>query len=244
MAIRRTRLAALAVAVLVVIGAALVWGGSRPAGPKPALGLMTSLPIYWPESLSVNEALDQAAEQHWIRTELEKTYRLEPLDTLDAAQLRPLKALLLAQPRPLSPQENVDLDTWVRDGGHLLLFADPFLTEESRFPLGDKRRPQDVALLSPILTRWGLELTFDDRQADGEQAIPFAGTALPVRLGGNWRVIAPGAPASCNVEASGVIARCTVGKGRVLAVADAAVLERNRGTSGAFGELTRQAFAK
>ena len=244
MAIRRTRLAALAAAVLVVIGAALVWGGSRSAEPKPALGLMTSLPIYWPESLSVNEALDRGAEQHWTRGELEKTYRLEPLDTLDAVRLQPIKALMLAQPRPLSPTENVDLDQWVRDGGHLLLFADPFLTEESRFPLGDKRRPQDVALLSPILTRWGLELSFDDRQADSEQTIRFAGTALPVRLGGKWRVVAPGAPASCAIEASGVIARCTVGKGRVLGVADAAVLERDRGASEAFGELSRQAFAK
>jgi hypothetical protein len=236
--------AALVAAVLVVVGAALLWGGLRPAGPKPALGLMTSLPIYWPESLSVNEALDRGAEQHWTRTELEKGYRLEPLDTLDAARLRPLKALMLAQPRPLSPQENVDLDTWVRDGGHLLLFADPFLTEESRFPLGDKRRPQDVALLSPILARWGLELTFDDRQADDEQAIPFAGTALPVRLRGNWQAVAPGAPASCAVEASGVIARCLVGKGRVLAVADAAVLARERGPSEAVDTLTQQAFAK
>lgn len=241
---RKAKLAALGTAVLVLLGAALVWGWSRPDGPRPALGLMTSLPIYWPESASVTETLDRGAEPHWVRSDLEETFRLEPLDTLDPTSLRPLDALLLAQPRPLSPPENVALDDWVRGGGHLLLFADPFLTEESRFPLGDKRRPQDVALLSPILARWGLELTFDDRQDDGDHANQFAGTAVPVRLAGKWRWQAPGAPASCTLEASALIARCAVGQGSVLAVADAAVLERGRGRSEAFATLTRQAYEK
>ena len=65
---------------------------------------------------------------------------------------------MMIQPRPLSPQENVALDNWVAAGGRLLLFADPALTEDSAFAIGDRRRPQDVVLLSPILARWGLEL--------------------------------------------------------------------------------------
>jgi hypothetical protein len=239
MPVPRAGRAALAALVLSLVG-----GCAQPAEPKPPLGLMSSLPIYWPESASVNEALDRGAEQHWTRAELEKTYRLEPLDTLEAAQLRPLKALLLAQPRPLTPQENVDLDNWVRGGGHLLLFADPFLTEESRFAIGDKRRPQDVALLSPILARWGLELTFDDRQEDVERSARFGGAAVPVRLAGRWRTVSPGAQSACTLEASGLVARCTIGKGTVLAVADAAVLESERGPSDAFAALVGQAFAK
>lgn len=50
-------------------------------------------------------------------------------------------------------RENVALDDWVRAGGARALFADPLLTFNSRFSIGDRRRPQDVATLSPILTR-------------------------------------------------------------------------------------------
>ena len=50
----------------------------------------------------------------------------------------------------------------MRGGGRVLLFADPMLTRHSAFALGDRRRPQDVVLLSPILARWRLELQFDE----------------------------------------------------------------------------------
>ena len=72
--------------------------------------------------------------------------------------------LLLAQPRALSGPENVALDAWVRGGGHLLLFADPMMTGESRFGIGDRQRPQDVILLSPILNRWCRDPQFDQNQ--------------------------------------------------------------------------------
>ena len=131
--------------------------------------------------------------------------------------------LVMAQPRPLSPQENVALDRWVRGGGHLLLFADPMLTADSLFALGDRRRPQDVVLLSPILTRWGLELTFDEDQPAGEQLADWEGTNLPVNLPGKF--VLQGKSRMCRLLADGLAARCTIGKGRVLALADAALLE-------------------
>ena len=139
--------------------------------------------------------------------------------------LAPLDHLLLAQPRALSPAENVALDEWVRAGGRLLLFADPMLTSHSQFAIGDPRRPQDVALLSPILARWGLELTFDTTQPQGERIEEAFEMAIPVDLAGAWVPFASEAPGECAIVASGIAARCRIGKGQVFLLADAALLD-------------------
>jgi hypothetical protein len=220
----------------VIALAAFAWPPKEAA--KQPLGLFTSLPIYWNEQASVAEALDGAADRHWVRAYLENRYRLVPLDTLDGSELAGLHELVMAQPRPLAAQENVALDSWVREGGRLLLFADPFLTEESRFALGDKRRPQDVVLLSPILSRWGLQLTFDDEQSDAERLASYRSTAMPERLAGRLRLAKPSAPAHCGLFANGLVSECAIGEGRVVIVADAAILEADRSPGDAEAALS------
>ena len=125
--------------------------------------------------------------------------------------------------RALSPFENVALDEWVRGGGRLLLFADPMLTGESRFAIGDRRRPQDVILLSPILDHWGLRLEFD-LDLPGGVALADAGpVTIPVDRPGTF-ALAQGA-SDCALTAQGVVARCRIGRGEVVVFADAAVLD-------------------
>lgn len=224
----RTLLVACAV---IVAGLTVLWH-VRP-GPRSerAIGLFTSLPILWNESADLAGLLDDAAPPHWARDAIARHGRLRPLDRLagrDGALPLPAGALLIvAQPRPLSPEENVALDSWVRGGGRVLLFADPLLTAPSAFPLGDQRRPQDVVLLSPILTRWGLELRFDQRQPPGEREAVVLGRAMPVNQAGSF-ALRPGS--GCALLAGGLAARCRIGAGTVLAVADAALLEN--GTDG------------
>ncbi|TCU60796.1 hypothetical protein EDF58_10191 [Novosphingobium sp. PhB57] len=228
-----------------------------------AIGLYTSLPIVWGESGDVRELLAPERARHWALAPLDEAGRLTPLDTLAGPNGRlPLPSgalLVLAQPRPLSPQENVALDRWVREGGHLLLFADPMLTMPSRHALGDPRRPQDMVLLSPILAHWGLALEFDAGQRAGERLVQTSAGPLPVDLAGRFRAsgnsgegpsssgisgkagsdgdgaVSAGKSgtggksgdetASCLYEADGVLARCRLGKGRILAISDAALLE-------------------
>ncbi len=194
------------------------------------LGLFTTLPIYWGEAAQLSDLLAEDRKQHWVRGGLEKDYVLRPLDVLEAGDagnsLTGLRFLLMAQPRALSPVENVALDAWVRGGGRLLLFADPMLTEESSFAIGDRRRPHDVVLLSPILTHWGLDLQFDDRQDAGMKIVPVFGTELPIDLPGRLVLRPPtSAGGSCRLAAGGLAADCAVGQGRVLVVADAALLD-------------------
>ncbi|OYU36161.1 ABC transporter [Novosphingobium sp. PASSN1] len=176
---------------------------------------------------------------HWARPVLEESRRLVPLDTLLAPGA--LADLLIAQPRPLEPAENVALDGWVRSGGHLLLFADPLLTSESRFPLGDPRRPADTVLLSPILTHWGLALREDRGEREN------AGMPFPVNAPGELSQL-PGAVALCRIEEGGLMAQCRIGKGSALIVADAALLEPAEGPAAAqrgrmLRMLMRRAFA-
>lgn len=204
--------------------AALLLAGCAPAAQPVApdgLALFTSLPLVWRESETLAGALDPQAEPHWAIAVLGEARALDTLEGLDAN----VGLLVMAQPRPLSPAENVALDAWVRGGGRVLLFADPLLTAHSDFALGDRRRPEGTVLLSPILTRWGLDLVWDEDQPEGLRPVSLFGTALPVDQAG--RFVATGG--DCTLLAGGIAARCAVGAGHVLAVADAALLDEGTG---------------
>lgn len=195
------------------------------------LAVMGTIPIYWGERGEFTDLLSGAETGHWARPVVEQHYRLRPIDYLSAEALRGYPRLLLAQPRGLSAEENVALDEWVRGGGQLLLFADPLMTGHSDFALGDRRRPQDTALLSPILAHWGLELRFDEGQREGRQMLNQTGAqtgdgvpqGLPVEQAGHFAALGPAS--DCALLAEGLIAECRLGDGFALIVADAALLD-------------------
>lgn len=241
----RTALRAVIVALAI---AAAVWAwtrqGSAPAG---RLGLFTSLPILWNEEPDLAGLLRADAKPHWARAVLAKRGAVVALDRLAAAEgegapLAGLDRIVIAQPRPLAPDENLALDAWVRGGGKLLLFADPALSEPSAFALGDPRRPQDLVLLSPILGRWGLELTFDEAATDRPRTAGVMGVAIPVDRPGRFRLTG----STCRLWGEGVAATCRVGRGRVLALADSDLLARDDpdgARAKALGHLLDSAFA-
>ena len=188
---------------------------------QPELAVMTSLPILWAEG-DIGSMLSGDNAGNWVKDRLEQRYRLVPVDRL--TQLSGRSRLLLAQPRALSGEENVALDDWVREGGDVLLLADPMLTAHSDYALGDARAPQPVALLSPILARWGMELTFDPAQSP-EMRVSQGDLALPVRMTGGLRLTGQGHQSTCTLSENALIARCDIGEGRVTVVADAALVE-------------------
>ncbi|MDG5748981.1 ABC transporter [Qipengyuania sp. XHP0207] len=192
---------------------------------KAELALFSTLPIYWGEGGDLAALIDEARGPDWVRAQLEYRFTLTPVDALEPEILAQYDRLLLAQPRPLAPSENVALDEWVRGGGRLLVFADPLLTRHSEFSIGDRRRPQDVVLISPILKRWGLELQFDETQPVGERWVEAYDGQFPVNLPGQFVRVEPGAPSECHVSETGVLAQCLVGDGRVTLLADAAILD-------------------
>ncbi|WP_148649372.1 DUF4350 domain-containing protein [Novosphingobium barchaimii] len=238
---RRPRLELILLAVLALAGC-----GKRDAAlPRGSavIGLYTSLPITWNESPDIRGLLAEQSAPHWALEVLRGRGPVTPLDTLAPLRLPEGAVLVLAQPRPLTPQENVALDAWVQAGGRVLLLADPMLTVHSRFAPGDPRRPQDIAMLSPILGRWGLELAFDDAQPAGEHTVRLPDGDVPVNLPGFFRAAGNSeeggksgkvrdAVAHCRLEAAGLLADCIAGKGRVIALADAALLEISEDSQG------------
>ena len=202
--------------------------GDATARPERIVGLSTSFPIFWSEAGNIGDLLSTDAPRHWARAELEALGELRPLDTLTSGERGTLDLprdalLVLIQPYPFSPDELVALDDWVRAGGHVLLFADPLATLHSQFALGDRRRPQDMAMLSPILARWGLAMTFDQEQDAGPQTGDAFGVTLPTNLRGELK--RGSGSSTCDLSNGGLAARCTIGEGSVLVVADSALFD-------------------
>jgi len=210
-------------------------GAQESAAPAVRLGLMTSLPLYWPLGADIASLAAPDAAIPWQRAAMEQGFTLEPLDTLSPiAALSPgapetdplagLDRLAIIQPRGLSPADNVALDSWVRAGGRLLLVLDPALTGEYDLPLGDPRRPVDTALIPPVVARWGLAVSFDEVQAGSVTSVVLGDATLPLALAGQVAVTDPAA-ARCTLLAGGAAARCEVGEGQVTLIADAALFE-------------------
>ncbi|EDL48680.1 hypothetical protein [Erythrobacter sp. SD-21] len=209
------------------------------------LGLFSTLPIYWGEGGDVAAILEGAGEQGWVRSVLEEEGKIVPLDTLEEDALLGLDRVILAQPRPLAPSENVAFDAWVRNGGSALVFADPMLTQHSDYPLGDPRRPHDMVVLSPLLAHWGLVLRFDEGQRAGLRGVAADDLVLPVELAGHFELRGGAGGDECALLVDRLVADCRLGKGRALMVADAALLddhEEGAARSGALRDLLLRIF--
>lgn len=232
-------LAALAALLGALLGGCGAGGDEATAGPPDAtraeLGLMTSLPLYWPLGAELSEIVSGSVPAPWQRAVLEERHALVLLDTLSpieglgegAAEVDPLAGLgrlAVIQPRGLAPADNVALDDWVRGGGRLLLVLDPQLTGDYDLPLGDPRRPSDAALIPPVVARWGLAISFDEDQGEGARYARIGAGTIPLRLAGTIAV-SELAAGQCTLLAEGAAARCRVGQGQVTLLADAAVFE-------------------
>ncbi len=220
---RRPLLLLLAVALL-FLSSLLAYAFTRPApdGPKPTLGLMTTLPLQWSEG-GVEADLADDAQPHPAFARLSKSYDVQPLD--DVRDLAGRRMLLLAQPRAFSPAELVQLDSWVRKGGRILILADPALQWGSLYPLGDKRRPLFTSMLSPIFTHWGLELVLPIADAEPMAIRKIGKLSIRTQTPGEWLKINRDGSGLCALAEGGLLADCKIGKGRALLVADADLLD-------------------
>lgn len=235
----RIRLLAFTLAPLALLagcGTAPVADSAVPASdePRPPMGLMTSLPLYWPLGADFADIAGGGAELPWQRAVIEQDFEIVPLDTLspipglgpddpETDPLEGLERLAIIQPRGLSPADNVALDEWVRAGGQLLIVLDPQLTGEYDMPLGDPRRPNGTALIPPVIPRWGMAGSFSPQRAELRHA-DLPGGRVPVLMGSELRVEADNN--GCTAHESALIVRCeSVGEGSVTYLGDAAVFE-------------------
>ena len=186
----------LAIAGLGWLGRPYLYGkapGTRPEAERPTLALLTSLPLVFPESFGLEGGSPALSR-------LEQRYKVVPIAIADAASLKGRKLLLMAHPRAQPAEALVDLDNWVRGGGHLLLLADPELEWPSERPLGDVLRPPPMFADTGLLRHWHLDLS--------QAGLASAG--------------------NCAVAEGGLIARCRIGRGRATIIADADFMNAER----------------
>jgi hypothetical protein len=149
---RRAKRTVVGVAALGAAALLLWLGPGQPLGPvadRPKLAVVTGLPLFWEETGQSGKR--DAAIIRVLRTR----FTLLPIDDPERLPGSGARALLLAQPRALSPVQLVAIDGWVRGGGMALVLADPLLRWPSALPLGDRRRAPSVSLLAPLLDHWG-----------------------------------------------------------------------------------------
>lgn len=193
-----------AMAGLLALAAVAAWAiagtdrtpGDRPEAERPQLALLTSLPLVFGEGFAIGGGGSPAL------TRLEHRYKVVPIGVADAASLQGHRLLLMAHPRAQPAEVLVELDRWVRDGGRLLLLADPKLDWPSERPLGDLLRPPPAFADTGLLIHWGLRLNGPEPGSD----------ATVGQLESDGR---------CRVEDDGSLARCKLGKGQAVIIADA-----------------------
>ncbi|MGI8705340.1 MAG: hypothetical protein ACR2JJ_06040 [Sphingomicrobium sp.] len=218
---RRRWIAAAAGALLVISAAALGFVlkdqsttfSARAPGERPELLLLTSLPIVFPEQFTLEGSKSPALAA------LQTRYTVVPVSTADTRSLDGRRLLLMAQPQAQPAEVLVELDRWVRNGGHVLLLADPALARPSERPLGDIFRPPTAFADTGLLAHWGLRL--DSPDEPGARSLEVDGREIRTLSPG--RFVATGG--NCSLLSGGFVARCRVGEGSVSAVADADFLD-------------------
>jgi hypothetical protein len=179
---------------------------ARAASERPTLMLVTTLPLVFSDTFSLAGGGSKALSA------LETRYAVVPIGTSDAQALNKARLLLMAHPLAQPAEALVDLDRWVREGGRVLLLADPRLDWPSERAMGDNLRPPPAFADTGLLAHWGLRLDAPDKAGPVER-----------ELGGR-KVLAwsPGTlSGGCAIGRDGFVARCRIGQGRATILADA-----------------------
>lgn len=212
MARMRRTVAAIVLAALAGAVVLALWlgGGSqlqpRAANERPRLLLVTSLPLIFPEEFTLEGGGSKALAA------LETRYTVLPIGTTDAQALKQGRLLLMAHPLAQPAESLVELDRWVREGGRVVLLADPRLDWPSIRPLGDKLRPPPAFADTGLLAHWGLRLDAPDHGGPAQRELD----------GRHVLAVSPGIlSGACKIGGAGFVARCRVGRGRATVVADA-----------------------
>lgn len=190
---------------------------ARPVGQRPTLMLLTTLPLVFGEGFGLGSGGSLAL------TRLETRYHVQPIAVADRANLGRAHLLFAAHPLAQPAEVLVELDRWVRGGGRLLLLADPALDWHSDRPLGDRFRPPGAFADTGLLAHWSIRLDAPDSRGPVERIVD----GYRLKLGSPGTLVG-----RCPIGGSGLIARCTIGRGRVTIIADADLLD-DRGVAGA-----------
>lgn len=188
--------------------------GSSSAVARPVVGVLSGPPLYGSHA-------DGGFGGSPLWRALSQKVALQPLDAIEPAMTAALDAMLVVQPRALAPDEMVTLDNWIRGGGHGVILADPELLWDDGRAMGHPLKPPRRSLLGPLLTRWGVELEPVTPLQRGSDPVErrFLSHGSLLQLAGTSRFRSR--TAACRLAERALLARCAIGKGSVVLVADA-----------------------
>ena len=183
----------------------------RAPSERPPLLLLTSLPLVFSEQFSLQSGGSPALAA------LQTRYRVVPISVTDPVDLGKGRLLLMAHPLAQPAEDLIALDKWVRGGGRVILLADPMLEWPSSRPLGDPLRPPPMFMDTGLLGHWGLRLDAPEQRE-----------LEPRKLGGyDVLTASPGTlHGGCDIAADRLLARCRIGKGTAIVIADADFLDQ------------------
>lgn len=218
----RTGQAALVVGTIIVAIAAVyllpALYAPRAAGDRPRVAIVSGIPLEWLGPVDMATILNDSAQRSALLPALVDRFVVVQLDAVDPQRLTDVDVLVLAHPRPLAPAELVDIDRWVREGGRVLILADPLLSWPPDYPLGNPRNPPIISLLTPLLDHWGVDL--GSPASEGSDIFMAGDDRVHAISMGRFRVTRP----DCSLVLGGRSAVCTIGRGRAVLVADADLL--------------------
>ena len=191
---------------------------------KPRVLLLTGVPLAVAPDASAPLA---GFEDGPLLAEARRSFDIAEVDTLPPPAGSSAPTWWIAHPRALPPEGLVAIDEHVRSGGTAIIFADGLYSGELAHPIGDPRNPPVTSLLTPLLTRWGLGLDAPEALSARELQVTAEGQAVTVRSPGRLTIERPHEPsavASCRLSYGGLVARCNVGRGHAVVVADADML--------------------
>jgi hypothetical protein len=152
---------------------------------------------------------------------LARWFALHPLDHVAPQDLRVKAGLLVIQPRALAPAELVAIDDWVWSGGRAVILADPEFRWADNRPLGHPLRPPRKSQLDPLLRHWGLELGAPAMRPPGTDPVErhFLSDGRLLQVAGTSRF--QRMDGTCRLSSGGLVAKCMIGKGNAILIADA-----------------------
>lgn len=184
------------------------------AAERPRIAILTALPLIWGEG-DATELLNGGTGRSATLKALDGEFSIRAIDTLSVKTLGQ-DIVVIAQPRRFAPEELVAFDRWLRKGGRALIFADPELVWPSRYAPGDVRRAPPVTLLDPLFKHWGVVLGDSDR---GETMAQAGALKIATASAGSWA-----GSKRCSAP-DPLVLDCRIGKGRVILVGDADMLD-------------------
>ncbi len=185
---------------------------------QPRVVVVTSLPLFAASRGDLGAVLSGDIDDAEAIIALRQHFDLLPMANPDAQGLAEGSALFLAHPGPLAPEALVAIDAWVRGGGRAVVLADALLEAEPPFPLGDSRNPPVTTMLDPLLAHWGVVI---GPAREGAGIVSDANQRLIVSSAG----LVSTRSSACRQVVGGVIARCRIGRGQVVIIGDADMLD-------------------